>query len=732
MTVRARQAVWTWALVVASAMSLPTLIASGSWVGAMVFLLTLIVAAVLVAQTLCQRLGMLWQLIICGLVAEFVLTCFIVHRLAADLAPGGFFPRVRALKASDQLLANALASVSGATPPASDAALFAPLAMLIIGHLAVLIAVVAIVTPWPALVGVLAAAPWVCVCMLDLGAGWGWAVVTAACYLGLLAWGSSPPGVVRTGVQHVPEPTGWGHASGRPSVGPGLVALVVALVCGMVAAMAAPGLPVWNQGQSWVQAIRTGPGRAGVAGPGIGVGGVFNLNQQLGNADQTVVLRVKGDYTGALKLYSLYTFNGVTWSAPTPSGDAQLIGSGTVLWPPTDGTTGWDTGSQLTLDLSQWPYAYLPMALGPRTIDIPDSLGAFYQVSNDAAVLTRGARVPEMLTETAPTFNPAQIATAGVSDTSPAAQGVDRPVPEPHAAEVASLAHQIVQDAGATTPDAQLRALVAYLQGPHFQYTLTPRVDPSSSDPVWDFLQRGTGYCVHFASALVTMGRALGIPMRVGIGYSGGTMDADGWREFTAAQAHMWAEADLDGVGWVPYEATKSSPTLVQTAAPSSASSTATDTAEPTLSASNSAAPSSDAASSQSPTAVATPAGSSTGATIWVILTFLLAAIVVVIVVRIFPAEHKGAEAVWDEVVLRARSLGLVAGATTPRQIWTAVRPHLPEGPPREAWDGLADEVEAGRYRPPGQRLGVAAPEQLRAWRTELLRALAKAPRHAG
>ncbi len=99
------------------------------------------------------------------------------------------------------------------------------------------------------------------------------------------------------------------------------------------------------------------------------------------------------------------------------------------------------------------------------------------------------------------------------------------------------------------------RVMDGFTREPFF-YTLRP---PTLGDnDIDDFLfNTRRGFCAHYASAFTFMARAAGIPARVVVGYQGGK-----WNEeeqyLTVRQydAHAWAEAWLEGQGWVRFDPT--------------------------------------------------------------------------------------------------------------------------------------------------------------------------------
>ena len=91
-----------------------------------------------------------------------------------------------------------------------------------------------------------------------------------------------------------------------------------------------------------------------------------------------------------------------------------------------------------------------------------------------------------------------------------------------------------------------------------FPYTLDVPVTPRDQDISDYFLFRlQKGYCDYYATAMVVLARAAGIPARFVTGYVAETYD-DERQAFiiTADQAHSWVEIYFPGYGWVPFEPT--------------------------------------------------------------------------------------------------------------------------------------------------------------------------------
>lgn len=82
----------------------------------------------------------------------------------------------------------------------------------------------------------------------------------------------------------------------------------------------------------------------------------------------------------------------------------------------------------------------------------------------------------------------------------------------------------------------------------NFEYSLSPRVDDYSIDPVEDFLMnRKTGHCEYFASACTLMMQSVGVPARLVNGYKGYEENSvTGQFEVKQKHAHSWVEVWLD------------------------------------------------------------------------------------------------------------------------------------------------------------------------------------------
>jgi transglutaminase-like putative cysteine protease len=129
-------------------------------------------------------------------------------------------------------------------------------------------------------------------------------------------------------------------------------------------------------------------------------------------------------------------------------------------------------------------------------------------------------------------------------------------------AEVPDRVLALARDLTATepTPYDRARAIEGYLRT--FPYTLDLSLPPGEEDVVDFFLFREKqGYCDYYATAMVVLARAAGLPARLVVGYVGESSPARPGRfVITEADAHAWVEIYFPDYGWIEFEPTASRP----------------------------------------------------------------------------------------------------------------------------------------------------------------------------
>jgi transglutaminase-like putative cysteine protease len=107
----------------------------------------------------------------------------------------------------------------------------------------------------------------------------------------------------------------------------------------------------------------------------------------------------------------------------------------------------------------------------------------------------------------------------------------------------------------ATTPEEKLDAIERHFQE-EFRYA---RSVPAygGPDPVLDFLfVNKSGHCEYFATGMVLLARAAGIPARFVAGYRVGEQTPFGYYVVRERNAHAWVEAWVPGKGWTTRDPT--------------------------------------------------------------------------------------------------------------------------------------------------------------------------------
>ncbi|MFC1936092.1 transglutaminase family protein [Chloroflexota bacterium] len=135
-------------------------------------------------------------------------------------------------------------------------------------------------------------------------------------------------------------------------------------------------------------------------------------------------------------------------------------------------------------------------------------------------------------------------------------------LPEGISERVIELAFEVTVDE--PTAYGKAVALESYLR--RFPYTLD--VPPFPED--WEIsdyflFELQQGYCDYYATSMVVMARAVGLPARLAVGYIGGTYEkVYGEHVITADQAHSWVEVYFPEFGWVPFEPTRGRPEIAR------------------------------------------------------------------------------------------------------------------------------------------------------------------------
>jgi transglutaminase-like putative cysteine protease len=206
------------------------------------------------------------------------------------------------------------------------------------------------------------------------------------------------------------------------------------------------------------------------------------------------------------------------------------------------------------------PVGRLYAANEPLTFDVP--VRAWWQSPGDLAFVEADAESYSVISRP-PEPSAGQLRAAAATLPPDVAQRY-LALPDTLPARVRDLAGDLAE--GASDRYDQARAIESYLRT--YTYTLEVPTPPPDRDVADYFLfDLKKGYCDYYASAMVVMARAIGIPARLAVGYAQGSYDYENERwVVTEMDAHSWPEVYFDGIGWVEFEPTAGQPPLLRPA----------------------------------------------------------------------------------------------------------------------------------------------------------------------
>lgn len=263
-------------------------------------------------------------------------------------------------------------------------------------------------------------------------------------------------------------------------------------------------------------------------------------SRQLSPAEPMFVVRATEPVL--TRLVVLDRYDGARWTSA-----AAYRPSGTVIEPPArPGVATRPISASITVDGLTGPW--LPITGDPTRVEgvtfrIDQASGSLLASSGDAlgAAYTVEALLPEAdvaLLQSLPAASDAEAT---------AARELPPGVP-PLLEEMARVATR-----GASTALLDAALLQDYLQ------RTFRRDDDYTAGHSYGHLSRaltveGEGTEEQFASAFAVLGRIVGLPTRVVVGFGPGELQTDGTYRVRAGDARVWPEVKFDGAGWVPFD----------------------------------------------------------------------------------------------------------------------------------------------------------------------------------
>lgn len=490
------------------------------------------------------------------------------------------------------------------------------------------------------------------------------------------------------------------RSTAAPRGGVGAVAAVIAASAVVIAVIAAPALP-------------SPAAPSGGLGGGTRIDASLNLGDDLRRPAEVPVVKQwsAASAPAYLRVATLTELEGDSWQ-PDRSRSVPLD-----EWSP-EGAAG--DGIEIaeerrTVEVLDLSSAQLPVPADAVSVDGVTGLWRIAPANGTVvspSTAARGQQFEVVSRTPRPTLEQARAAEASGGPQQA------RDLPADTSPEIAELAAEVTADA--SNDYDRLLALQSWFRGPEFDYSLDAPVedgfDGSGIEAVSTFLQVRSGYCVHFASAFAIMARTLDMPSRVVVGFlpglpTGDVVDDQRVYQATTAQLHAWPEIFFDGIGWVPFEPTKSLGVAQRFTSEQDTSNepeptpTPTAAAEPTPTASSAPRPEED------PTAGTPQATTFSILRVLPAIGILLGALLVLALPalaraalfrrRVTQARRGSAGAAWRLVQDAAIDLGIpVPDSESPRAFGDRLR--RDHGAPEAAVERLVSAVERSSYALPG------------------------------
>ncbi len=313
----------------------------------------------------------------------------------------------------------------------------------------------------------------------------------------------------------------------------GLVTVVVGLVL-------APMLP-GADARAWFNYRKLGSGSAGGPGRYDTISPLVDIKDRLDGPNSRLELfTVKSSQTAYWRLAALDTFDGEVWGINSKIRDVR------TLLPPRLASPGAFVQSYVIKALDQ---QFLPAAFDPKAID----LDAARIVPESGTIIADSSSIvgKRYTVWSEPTAPPSSV--DRTADAPPPPSIVDRygVLPRNFPPTVAGTARAVTE--GATTALGRAEALRRFFLE-NFTYRLdVPR--GHNENAMVSFLSTRAGFCEQFAGTYAAMARVVGLPSRVAVGFTQGTLEADGLYHVAGIHAHAWPEVYLNGK-WVQFEPT--------------------------------------------------------------------------------------------------------------------------------------------------------------------------------
>ncbi len=481
------------------------------------------------------------------------------HRYAGGEALAGLLPTPTSVRAMLAVLGEAVdAAATYSSPVPRSVPEFYPLLVVAGSLTAVLVDLLAVGLRRAPLAGLPLLAVYTApVSILDGGVSWLLFAAASMCFLFLIAAGESLR-LSHWGRQLTPK---VGLYDSRNSPVSHQAVWASARKIGFTATALAVVVPalIPSISGSWFDS-----GRNGGNGNGDGVtvtNPMVDLKRDLvRGADVDLVrVRTKDPDPSYLRISVLNTFDGTAWRPAGRDIPREQRADGPVARPPGLETKVATRRYKSTIEVSDFfTSRWLPTPYPVSAVYAPGDWR--YDRSTMDFISAAANQTTAGLTYTVEALRLSPTASE-LADAIPAPLSVFTPntdLPRSLPRSVGTLAREVTQ--GRATKFEQAVALQQWFrEDGGFRYSLERPAGSGTQDLV-SFLSTGkngrVGFCEQFAAAMAVMGRTLGIPSRVAVGFlRADSTGPDTWT-FSTHDLHAWPEMYFGGVGWVRFEPT--------------------------------------------------------------------------------------------------------------------------------------------------------------------------------
>jgi len=315
------------------------------------------------------------------------------------------------------------------------------------------------------------------------------------------------------------------------------------LVCVLAAMLIGPNLPGADDDAliPWRATDREDGGSRVTVSP------LVDIRTRIVDQANVEVFQVESEVRSYWRLTALETFDGRIWSSSRRyrRADGELGSAVSEELLPTQ-------PAEQEFEMRGLSSIWLPAAFRPVAID---GTAARYD-DESGSLLTESATttgISYTVASAVPTLEAAQLAAADASIPADIAETY-LALPASFPESVRGLAASVV--ASGATPYERARLLQDHFRSGEYEYDLGVERGHSDNDLERFLFELKRGYCEQFAGAYAAMARAVGLPARVGVGFTPGDRIGPSRYSVRGYHGHAWPEVYLAGFGWIAFEPT--------------------------------------------------------------------------------------------------------------------------------------------------------------------------------